>query len=103
MADVGIDMSGHRSKHIEEVAGTDFDYVITVCDSARENCPVLPGSVRHIHAGFDDPPHLAAGVATEEEALALYRRVRDQIRDYVANLPGLTGTREDGTSRRSPA
>ena len=102
MAEVGIDMSEHRSKHVEEVAGTDFDYVITVCDSARENCPVFSGSERRIHAGFEDPPHLAAGVSTEEEALAVYRRVRDQIRGYVANLPDLTATRDDGASSRGP-
>ena len=102
MDEVGIDMSGHRSKRIQEVAGTDFDYVITVCDRARESCPVLPGKARRIHAGFDDPPQLAAGASTEEEALAHYRRVRDQIRDYVTNLPDLAAAREDGTPRGSP-
>ncbi len=102
MAEVGIDMSGHWSKPVEAVAGTDFDYVITVCDSAREGCPVFPGGARRIHAGFDDPPHLAAGAATEEAALAHYRRVRDQIRDYVTKLPDLVAARQDGTSRRGP-
>jgi len=103
MADVGIDISGQRSKHVEEVAGTGFDYVITVCDSARENCPVFPGRARRIHAGFDDPPHLAAGALTEEEALAHYRRVRDEIRDYVAKLPDLAAAGEDDTARGRPA
>ena len=103
MGEAGIDMRDHRSKHVEAVAGIDFDYVITVCDSARDNCPVFPGRARLLHAGFDDPPRLAAGVSTEEEALAIYRRVRDQIRDFVAKLPELTATREDGPSHRSPA
>ena len=103
MAEVGIDMSGHRSKHIEEVGGTGFDYVITVCDNVRGNCPVFPGKAHLIHAGFPDPPRLAADALNEEEALAPYRQVRDQIREYVANLRELTLSRENSTSRRSPA
>jgi len=103
MAELGVDMSAQRSKHVEEVAGTDFDYVITVCDSAKESCPVLPGRARCIHAGFDDPPHLAAGASTEEEALAHYRRVRDEIRNYVAQLPDLAAAGEDDTARGRPA
>jgi arsenate reductase len=89
MAEVGVDMSTHRSKHVGEMAGIAFDYLITVCDSANEHCPVFPGQTRHIHAGFDDPPRLAAGAINEETALAHYRRVRDEIRDYVAKLPEL--------------
>ena len=96
MDEVGIDLSGHRSKHLEELAGTGFDYVITVCDSARESCPVFPESARRIHAGFDDPPHLAAGASSEEEALVPYRRVRDEIHDYLVDLPQLTTVRASG-------
>jgi arsenate reductase len=87
MAEVGIDLSGHKSKQVEELAGVRIDYVITVCDSAKGNCPVFPGAARHIHAAFDDPPQLAAGATHEGAALAPYRRVRDEIHDYVARLP----------------
>lgn len=87
MAEAGLDLSGHRSKHLDELAGVRFDCVVTVCDHANERCPVLPGNVRRIHAGFDDPPRLAAGAATEEQALAAYRRVRDEIRALVEALP----------------
>jgi arsenate reductase len=96
MAEAGIDMSTHRSKHVEEMAGTGFDYVITVCDSANRHCPVFPGRTRRIHAGFDDPPRLAAGAINEETALAHYRRVRDEIRDYVAKLPEMEAFRGPG-------
>jgi arsenate reductase len=89
MEEVGVDMSGHRSKSVDEMPRVDFDCVVTVCDSARESCPVLPGKTRHLHAGFEDPPRLAAGAAGEEEALAPYRRVRDEIRQFVRGLPGI--------------
>ena len=85
MAEAGVDISGHRSKRPEDI-GTGFDVVFTVCDSAHEACPALPGA-RVIHAGFDDPPRLAAGAATEEEAMGHYRRVRDEIRAFVARIP----------------
>jgi len=86
MREVGIDLSGQRSKPVEEVRGVPFDLVVTVCDAARESCPVFPGRVRHLHAGFDDPPRLAAAAAGEEEALSIYRRVRDEIRAFVDDL-----------------
>lgn len=87
MAEVGVDISGQRSKHVDELASRAIDYVVTVCDHAREPCPVFPSCAKLIHRAFDDPPQLAAGAATEEERLALYRRVRDQIRAFVATLP----------------
>jgi arsenate reductase len=87
MREAGVDLSGHRSKHLDEVSRTGFDWVITVCDRASESCPVFPGEVRRLHAGFDDPPRLAAGAGTEEQALACYRRVRDEIRVFVESLP----------------
>ena len=65
----------------------EFDYVVTVCDHAHESCPVFPGKARVVHVGFDDPPRLAAGAKTEEERLAPYRRVRDEIRAFVETLP----------------
>ena len=86
MAQAGVDISGHRSKSVEELLDHPFDLVVTVCDAAREACPTFPGGVRHLHVGFDDPPRLAAEAATEEEALAAYARVRDQIREFVQGL-----------------
>ncbi|PLX49228.1 MAG: arsenate reductase [Desulfobulbaceae bacterium] len=87
MAEAGVDISGHASKTIDDLPTTRFDLVITVCGHADENCPLFPGPARVIHHGFDDPPALAADAAGEEEALAHYRRVRDEIRDYVLTLP----------------
>ncbi|MBN1818100.1 MAG: arsenate reductase ArsC [Sedimentisphaerales bacterium] len=87
MAEASVDISGHRSKHLEEVKHIDFDYVITVCDHAHESCPMFPGKTKVIHVGFDDPPRLAKDAANENEALNCYRRVRDQIRAFVENLP----------------
>jgi arsenate reductase (thioredoxin) len=89
MAEAGVDISHQRSKHLDEVRGIDFDWVITVCDSANERCPFFPGDVRRYHVSFDDPPALARGARTEEEALAHYRRVRDDIRRFVAQLPDM--------------
>ena len=86
MREAGIDISAQGSKHVDALAGIAFDCVITVCDDAYENCPVFPGGVRQIHAAFDDPPRLAGGAATDEAALVPYRRVRDEIRDFVARL-----------------
>ena len=87
MAEAGVDISGQRSKRVEELRGMEFDYVVTVCDNAREACPVFPGRAKVVHAGFDDPPRLAAGAKSEEERLAPYRRVRDAIRAFVEKLP----------------
>jgi len=87
MAEAGVDLSGHRSKHVREVAGVAFDCVITVCDNAREACPLFPGRTKVIHVGFDDPPRLARDAKTEEEILAPYRRVRDEIKMFVETLP----------------
>ena len=87
MAEAGVDISHHRSKHVRELMDIPFDYVVTVCDNADETCPVFPGKVRRLHVDFDDPPRLAKSARTEEEALSIYRRVRDQIRDYVMTLP----------------
>lgn len=87
MKEAGVDIGGQHSKHVDEVAAVPFDYVVTVCDSANEACPVFPGRVKRIHVGFDDPPRLAKGAATEEEALGHYRRVRDEIRAFIERLP----------------
>ena len=87
MREAGVDISGHRSEHLREFIGFDFDAVVTVCDRANESCPVFPGKVHRLHVGFDDPPRLAAAAATEDEALSHYRRVRDEIRAFIAKLP----------------
>lgn len=87
MKEAGVDISGQRSKSVQEVMHLPFDYVITVCGSARDNCPVFPSKVKKLHVGFDDPPALARGAATSEEAMTHYRRVRDEIRQFVETLP----------------
>lgn len=87
MAEAGVDISHHRSKHVDEFSGVTIDAVITVCDNAHESCPLFPGKTLVLHHDFDDPPRLARGAATQEEALAHYRRVRDEIREFVLALP----------------
>jgi arsenate reductase len=87
MAEAGVDISGQRSKRVEELADMEFDYVVTVCGHAHERCPVFRGKARVVHVGFDDPPRLAARAFTEAEKLEPYRRVRDEIRDFVMRLP----------------
>ena len=87
MAEAGFDISAQSSSHVREHMGRDLDYVITLCGNARETCPVFPGKARVIHRGFDDPPSLAVGAANEDEALDHYRRVRDEIREFVLGLP----------------
>lgn len=87
MAEVGIDISGQRAKPLGEISHLEFDYVITLCDEARQSCPVFPAKVRVIHRGFQDPPLLALGARGEEEAMDHYRRIRDEIRGFVERLP----------------
>ena len=94
MEEAGVDISRHRSKHVRELEGIDFDYVITVCGHANENCPVFPGKAKIIHVGFDDPPKLAAEARAEEEALKHYRRVRDEIKAFVQSLPEALGSQD---------
>jgi arsenate reductase len=84
MREVGIDISGHRPKHVNEFVGQPFDYVLTVCDNARETCPVFPGGAVTIHQSFVDP---AAFHGTEDEQMELFRRVRDEIREYLRRFP----------------
>lgn len=87
MKEAGVDISAQRSKRLDELAGVEFDLVVTVCGGAKERCPVFPGRVKTLHAGFDDPPSLEAGAKDEEEALGHYRRVRDEIREFILKLP----------------
>lgn len=80
MREIGIDISGHRSKCLDEFLDTPFDHVITVCDNANETCPVFPGAAKRTHWSFDDP---AAASGTDDEILAVFRRVRDQIAEKL--------------------
>ena len=96
MAEAGVDISGHHSKHVNELAGITFDYVVTVCGHADENCPIFPGKTTVVHFGFDDPPRLAEGAGTEEEALGHYRRVRDEIKAFIQTLPNGLGRQGKG-------
>ncbi len=87
MAEAGVDISRQRSTRLEELGDREFAYVVTVCDHAHAQCPAFPARTRVIHVGFDDPPHLARGAIDETQALVHYRRVRDEIRRFVAALP----------------
>lgn len=88
MAEAGVDISGHSSKHVDVLRAVAFDHVVTVCDSAHAACPVFPGAARVVHVGFDDPPRLAKDAASDDEAMPHYRRVRDLIRAFIETLPG---------------
>lgn len=87
MKEAGVDISHHHSKLLSDLSDIEFDYVVTVCGHANENCPVFPGKTQVINAGFDDPPKLAQGARTEAERLAPYRRVRGEIREFIETLP----------------
>ena len=87
MAEAGVDISSHKSKHVDDLKDIAFDYVVTVCGHANETCPIFPGHAKVVHVGFDDPPALARDATTPEEAMGHYRRVRDEIREFVLTLP----------------
>ncbi len=97
MREIGVDISAQRSKLVEELGDMQFDYVVTVCDNARESCPFFPAKTKLIHVGFDDPPALAETETDEEAKLAVYRRVRDEIRDFVETLPESLTDRGDAS------
>ena len=84
MREIEIDISDHRSKSVDEFAGQEFDYVISVCDNAKENCPVFSGKAIRIHQSFEDPPH--PGAKSAEETLSIFRRVRDEIREWMRSF-----------------
>lgn len=86
MREAGVDISGQRSKTVDEIGGISFDVVFTVCGHADEHCPAFPGAPV-VHVPFDDPPKLAAAAKDEREALGHYRRVRDDIREFVKSVP----------------
>lgn len=83
LKDLGIDISSHRSKSVEEFAGQQFDYIVTVCDNAKESCPIVPGRGKRIHHSFTDP-----AAAPPDEQLAEFRRVRDETRDWLKSFVG---------------
>ncbi|MBI9017150.1 MAG: metalloregulator ArsR/SmtB family transcription factor [Phycisphaerae bacterium] len=87
MAEAGVDISGHKSQLLSEFDDIEFDYVVTVCGHANESCPVFNGKTKVVHVGFDDPPRLAKEAKNEQEALDCYRRVRDEIKNFVETLP----------------
>lgn len=91
MREIGLDISGHRSKSVVEFIGQDFDYLITVCDNAKETCPIFPGKAMKLHQNFEDPP--PPGARGAEETLAIFRRVRDEIREWLRSefIPTATG------------
>ena len=84
MAEEGVDISMHQSQHIDEFSEIDFDYVVTLCDNAAENCPVFTGKAKVIHKPFDDP-YFASG--SEEQIMATFRKVRDDIRTFIETMP----------------
>jgi len=92
MAEAGVDISSQRSKLLSELEPTTFDYVITVCDHANEQCPFFAGKAIRLHQEFPDPPRLAQSAASEAEVLDHYRTVRDAIRDYLTRLPSALAT-----------
>ena len=89
MAEAGIDISNHRSKHFDEFKNIQFDFVVTVCTHAHESCPIFPGKAKILHVGFDDPPQLAKNVKSREEKLNCYRNIRDEIKTFVEKMPDI--------------
>ena len=84
MAEAGVDISSQTSKHVDELLWIDFDYVVTLCDNARQQCPVFPGKVKLIHSAFEDPIAVVGG---EEKILQAYRKTRDDIKEFIKTLP----------------
>jgi arsenate reductase len=84
MQEIGIDISGNRSKHVDEFSAQSFDYVLTVCDSANESCPIYPGHANRLHQGFEDP---AKAQGSREKRLDAFRKIRDEIKAYLSNFP----------------
>ena len=100
MAEAGVDISGQRSKHVDELRDVAFDWVVTVCGHANEHCPLGAVTVKRIHVGFDDPPQLAKTAKSEQDALDQYRRVRDEIRRSVEQLPSVLYEKNQDKERR---
>jgi arsenate reductase len=84
MAETGVDISTQTSKHVDTLKDVDFDYIVTVCDKAREQCPVFPSRTKKIHKSFEDPAFM---VGSEDEIMAVFRKIRDDIRAFVETMP----------------
>jgi arsenate reductase len=95
MSEAGVDVSKQYSKTPAEIGPVRFDYVVTVCGHASENCPIFPGKAKVVHVGFEDPPKLTKDMPDGEEKLAVYRRVRDEIRQFVETLPDALNLAKD--------
>jgi len=93
MAEACVDISGHTSKGFDELVGINLDYVVTVCDNARQQCPMFPGRTKHVHKSFDDP-YFATG--SEEEVMAVFRKTRDEIRAFIETLPDILENKNKG-------
>jgi len=87
MSEAGVDITSQKSKTVPELGPVQFDYVVTVCGHANEHCPIFSGEAKVVHVGFDDPPRLSSGLPEGEAKLAVYRRVRDEIRAFIETLP----------------
>ncbi len=94
MRELGIDISGQRSKSVDEFSGEQFDYVLTVCDNAKESCPIFPGKTVTVHHNFEDP---AAVHGSKAERLAAFRRVREELREYLREFSRNPGSVKNGT------
>src|SRR5688572_9170900 len=84
MREIGIDISGHRSKTVDEFSGQSFDHVLTVCDNAKESCPIYPGHGNRLHHSFQDP---AVVEGSDDKRLEAFRKVRDEIREFLKEFP----------------
>ena len=87
MAEAGVDITSQWSKTLTELGSVPFDYVVTVCGHANEHCPIFPGKSKVVHVDFEDPPKLTRDMPDGEAKLAVYRRVRDEIRRFVETVP----------------
>lgn len=89
MNEAGVDISSHQSKHLSEFREAHFDLIVTVCDNAAKSCPIPPKATKVLHVPFDDPPQLAKESKNEEEELCHYRRIRDEIKQFIIRLPNI--------------
>jgi arsenate reductase len=104
MKEIGIDISGQQSKTVKDIGNVEFDYVITLCDSAQKNCPFFPAKYGIIHRGFDDPIRLASSETSKQNILEHYRRIRDEIRPYIQTIPAsLIGQKDIAMPKSHPS
>jgi arsenate reductase len=87
MSEAGVDISKQTSKVISELGKQDFEYVVTICNDVNEKCPLFPGKAKRLHHAFDNPPRIAKTLSSEEDKINLYRRVRDEIKEFISKMP----------------